>query len=131
MLLDQLRDMLTGRFAGVVDGQDVPDLRLGADGRVAVAYPFSATPTPHVVRLPAGVTAYAMCAIDGLGIASMLGAPVEIRSSDPVTGAAIAVRVPASGDDAEWDPDSTVVLAGIWPAGAMISGRPWTSAAGR
>jgi hypothetical protein len=106
----------------VVPGAEVPDvlvllhdqdfIRLGADGRIEIAYPFSAKPTPHVVRLPGDVEAYAMCAIDALGIAPMLGAPVQIRSSDPATGAVITVRVPATGSGTVWDPDTAVVVYG-------------------
>lgn len=50
------------------------------DGRVDIAYPFSANPTPFVVRLPGATERYACCAMDALGIAPMLGQPVEIRS---------------------------------------------------
>lgn len=50
-------------------------------GRVDIAYPFSASPTPFVVDLGRGRGArYACCAIDALGLAPMLGQPVEIRS---------------------------------------------------
>jgi hypothetical protein len=80
-------------------------LRLGSDGQIVAAYPFSAVPTPHVVLLKNGVTTYAMCAIDALGIAPMLGEVVSIRSADPLTGAAVTIGAEA------WDPASAVVLA--------------------
>jgi hypothetical protein len=49
-------------------------------GQVDMAYPFSASPTPWVVRLPSGQELYACCAVDALGIAPMIGQSIEIRS---------------------------------------------------
>ena len=59
---------------------DDDDLIRIRDGHVDIAYPFSASPTAFVVRLPDGRERYACCAIDALGIAPMVGQPVEIRS---------------------------------------------------
>ncbi len=59
---------------------DDDDLIRIRDGHVDIAYPFSASPTAFVVRLPDGRGRYACCAIDALGIAPMVGQPVEIRS---------------------------------------------------
>ena len=59
---------------------DEEDLIQVTDEHVVVAYPFSAIPTPFVVRLAAGPERYACCAIDALGIAPMLGQPVHVRS---------------------------------------------------
>jgi Alkylmercury lyase len=46
-----------------------------------LAYPFSASPTPFLVRLPDGRERHVCCAIDALGIAPMVGQAVEIRPS--------------------------------------------------
>jgi hypothetical protein len=62
---------------GALDDADLVRVR---DGYVDIAYPFSASPTPFVVRLPGGRERYACCAMDALGIAPMLGQPVQIRS---------------------------------------------------
>ncbi len=59
---------------------DEDDLIRIRDGHVDVAYPFSASPTPFVVRLPDRKERYACCATDALGIAPMVGQRVEIRS---------------------------------------------------
>ena len=59
---------------------DKNDLIRIRDGYIDVAYPFSASPTPFVVRLPDGKERYACCAMDALGIAPMVGQRVEIRS---------------------------------------------------
>jgi hypothetical protein len=59
---------------------DVDDLIRVRDQQVDIAYPFSASPTPFVVRLPGGKERYACCAMDALGIAPMVGQRVEIRS---------------------------------------------------
>ena len=61
-------------------GLDDDDLIRIADGHVDLAYPFSAAPTPFVVRLRDGRDRSVCCAIDALGIAPMVGQPVEIRS---------------------------------------------------
>lgn len=49
-------------------------------GQIDIAYPFSAAPTPFVVRLADGRERYACCATDALGIAPMIGQRVDIRT---------------------------------------------------
>jgi hypothetical protein len=65
-------------------------IRLDSDGQMPVAYPFSSTRTRHRVRIgdrvERQVEVYAMCAIDALGIAAMLGRDIVISSVDPSTG---------------------------------------------
>jgi hypothetical protein len=78
--------------------------------QITAAYPFSATATPHAVRINGGVTAYSMCAIDALGISEMLSASVQIKSTDPSTGEPISVAVDGSGT--AWEPDTAVVFVG-------------------
>jgi hypothetical protein len=85
-------------------------LTLDEHGLIAAAYPFSAQPTGISVTLPTGVTAASMCAIDALGIASMLGSDTVIDAADPVSGE--AVRVTFTGGAAKWQPESTVVFYG-------------------
>ena len=70
-------------------GLDDDDLIRIADGHVDLAYPFSASPTPFVVRLPDGTERFVCCAIDALGIAPMVGQRVEIRSHCHHCGAAL------------------------------------------
>jgi hypothetical protein len=69
---DDLRGALTQ-----LDDDDVIRIR---DGRVDIAYPFSASPTAFVVRFPDGRQRYACCATDALGMAPMVGQRIEIRS---------------------------------------------------
>ena len=85
-------------------------LYLDQGGRITAAYPFSATATPHKVQITGGASAYAMCAIDALGMARMLGTSVLIRSADPSTGEPITVTVDESKTG--WHPDTTVVFVG-------------------
>lgn len=80
-------------------------------GEISVAYPFSGPPTAHCVRIDGGAELYAMCAIDALGMAAMLGQPIAIISVDPIDGTAIHVRV-LPGGEATWQPVEAVVLAG-------------------
>jgi hypothetical protein len=86
-------------------------LTLGADGTIRAAYPFSATQTPHRVRIAGGAEAWSMCAIDALGIPAMLGRDVVITSADPVTGEPVTVT---AGPDRTtvWEPCGTVVFVG-------------------
>ncbi|MGH3546890.1 MAG: organomercurial lyase [Pseudonocardiaceae bacterium] len=55
-----------------------------------MAYPFSAAPTRHRVRLATGVDTYAMCVIDALGIPPdrrRVTRPARLRpASHPTTG---------------------------------------------
>src|SRR5260370_6495362 len=59
---------------------DEEDLIQVREGRVDVAYPFSAFPTPFVIELAGGRERFACCAIDALGVAPMLGQRVHIRA---------------------------------------------------
>jgi hypothetical protein len=83
----------------------------GSDGEITVAYPFSGLPTAHRVRFPGGHEVHAMCAIDALGIAPMFEQTIEIRSRDPLTGAAFHAKVAPDGT-AIWEPETAVVVAG-------------------
>ncbi|MGH7304081.1 MAG: organomercurial lyase [Candidatus Rokuibacteriota bacterium] len=49
-------------------------------GKIDVAYPFTASPTPFVVRLRDRRERFACCAVDALGIAPMIGQSIEIAS---------------------------------------------------
>jgi Alkylmercury lyase len=83
----------------------------GADGAIAVAYPFSGRPTAHRVRFPDGHEVDSMCAIDALGIAPMFGQQIEIESRDPMSGDEIRARVTPDAAT-EWWPEPAVVVAG-------------------
>lgn len=79
-------------------------------GRIRAAYPFSALPTAHRVRLAGGVEVSAMCAIDALGIPDMLGTDAVITSADPVTGETITIT--STGGQTTWQPPTAVVYVG-------------------
>lgn len=85
-------------------------LCLDQAGRITAAYPFSATATAHKVQIAGGGGAYAMCAIDALGIAAMLGTTVLISSADPLTAEPITVTV--DGGRSDWRPATAVVFVG-------------------
>jgi Alkylmercury lyase len=103
------------------DGHDLPVLlvelherdvvRLDEHGRIRAAYPFSAVPTRHRAAIAGGPTVHAMCAIDALGVAAMLGAAAAITSTDPGSGESIRVSVRPDGQTA-WEPDTAVVVDG-------------------
>ncbi|GAA3367514.1 hypothetical protein GCM10020367_66750 [Streptomyces sannanensis] len=79
-------------------------------GRIRAAYPFSAAPTAHRVRIDGGTEAWAMCAIDALGIPAMIGRDVVISSADPVTGEPVIVST--TGRKTVWEPAGVVVFLG-------------------
>ncbi len=81
-------------------------------GRITAAYPFSALPTAHRVQIAGGASAYAMCAIDALGIAPMVDSTAVIQSADPSAGQPITVTVTVDGSNSEWHPRTAVVFAG-------------------
>ena len=82
-----------------------------ATGAILVAYPFSGTPRGHRVLIDGSYSVEAMCAIDALGIAPMLGLPIEITSRDPHTDREVWVRLDP-GEGAWWEPETAVVLDG-------------------
>jgi Alkylmercury lyase len=85
-------------------------IAFGADGQIRAAYPFSPVPTPIQVTWAGGPAAYAMCAIDALGVSAMLGRPVTITAAEPGTGRIVTVH--ADRGQARWDPSDAVVFAG-------------------
>ncbi|WP_199547706.1 alkylmercury lyase family protein [Streptomyces sp. N35] len=87
-------------------------LTLDDAGAIRAAYPFSAVPTPHRVRID-GVAAWSMCAIDALGIPAMLGRDVTISSTDPVNGESVTVS--SRSGVLTWEPPGAVVFAGAQP----------------
>jgi hypothetical protein len=98
---------------------DLDAVRLGADRDVAAAYPFSAVPTRHRVRIGDRVQVYAMCAIDALGMSAMLGEDTRIDSVDVTTGHPVTVTMTAgtTGGLTRWDPAGAVVFVGADAAG--------------
>ena len=80
---------------------DEEDLIRIRDGHVDIAYPFSASPTAFVVHLPDGQERYACCATDALGIAPMVGQPVEIRARCHHCGAPLGFSVSPEGPGPE------------------------------
>ena len=85
-------------------------LYLDHAGQITAAYPFSALPTPHRVRISGGAVVFAMCAIDALGMSAMVGMPVVIESADPSSSEPVTVHV--DGAISSWDPGTTVVYVG-------------------
>jgi hypothetical protein len=76
---------------------DKEDLIQLAEGRVEIAYPFSAAPTPFIARFTDGAERYACCAIDALGIAPMLAEPIHILSQCHHCQAHLALEVRPHG----------------------------------
>ncbi|ABL81704.1 MULTISPECIES: alkylmercury lyase family protein [unclassified Nocardioides] len=94
-------------------------IRLDPDGGIAVAYPFSSSPTRHRVRIADRVEVHAMCAIDALGISAMLGQNTRIDSFDVTSGEPITVTMTTG--DATWEPNQVVVFVGATAGGGPSS----------
>lgn len=90
-------------------------IRLGTDGQVSVAYPFSARPTRHRVRINNQVDVHAMCAIDALGVAPMLERDTRIESTDTTSGQPVTVT--STAGHTSWDPPEAVVFLGAAAGG--------------
>jgi hypothetical protein len=97
-----------GRVRAELTGADLLAFTLG--GEIRAAYPYSPVPTEIQVSWAGGPPAYAMCAIDALGMSAMLGRPVTISAAEPGTGRRITVVV--DGNRARWTPATAVVFSG-------------------
>jgi alkylmercury lyase-like protein len=102
------RDTPAAAIRQALAALDHDDLLRVRDGQIDVAYPFSASPTPFVIRLPDGTERYACCATDALGIAPMIGQRVEIRSRCHYSHAPMALSASPAGPG----PDAAGVM--LW-----------------
>lgn len=84
-------------------------LALDAGERVTCLYPFSATPTSHIVLIE-GARRFAMCAIDALGIPAMLDRELDLEACCAVCKTPIVLRV-RPGAIASAAPSSAMVVA--------------------
>ena len=87
-------------------------IHVDENGEVVVAYPFSGRQTAHKVRFESRHEAYAMCAIDALGIAPMFNQAIEIASIDPLSGEAVRAKLTPEGEGT-WEPNSAAIVAGV------------------
>jgi hypothetical protein len=83
-------------------------LALNGNGQVACLYPFSTTPTSHVIVIN-GQQRSAMCSIDALGIPAMLGQELDIAGRCAVCDRAITLRVGPGTTVAATPPEAMVV----------------------
>jgi hypothetical protein len=95
---------------GQLVGADLVETEPNRRERLLGAYPFSAIARGHTVQIEGGPTVQAYCAVDALGISSMLGREVIVTSRDPHTGEPIRVVVTES--QTIWQPDTTVMVLG-------------------
>lgn len=93
---------------------------IGTDNGPISAYPFSGTPTAHKVYLETGSTVYALCAIDALGMASMLDQPVNISSSCRQCGSDLEISVDPAGEVTK-APTGVLVWLTLADGGACIA----------
>jgi hypothetical protein len=102
--VDHVISALPGATTAALGTLDEEDLIRIRSGVIDIAYPFSAAPTPYVVRFRRGRERYACCATDALGIAPMTGERIDIitechHCGEPMTISATpeSVRPAAEG----------------------------------
>jgi hypothetical protein len=76
---------------------DADDILVIHEGRITLAYPFSAAPMGFAVVLGDGRPRETCCAVDALGIAAMLDERIHIRSSCHHCGEPLDVDVAPDG----------------------------------
>ena len=76
---------------------DADDLIRVQGDAIDLAYPFSASPTSFTLRLTGGRERFAVCAVDALGVAPMLGEPVCITTECHHCGAPLTLPVMPEG----------------------------------
>lgn len=84
-------------------------LSLDESGQVSCLYPFSPTPTSHVVIIDEQPR-YAMCSIDALGIPAMLGQELGIEGQCAVCNAPITLQI-APGKVVSATPPEALIVA--------------------
>jgi hypothetical protein len=107
-LADRLGTMEEAIHSGLVALVGADYLALDASGDVSCLYPFSTTPTSHVIVIN-GQQRYAMCAIDALGIPAMLGQELDIGGGCAVCNRPITLRVGPGTIVAATPPEAMVV----------------------
>lgn len=104
--LETTEDAIRSELATLADADY---LALDATGHVSCPYPFSVTPTSHVIVIN-GQPRSAMCSIDALGIPAMLGQELDIAGRCAVCDRPITLRV-GPGTIVAATPPETMVVA--------------------
>ncbi len=102
-------DLDPGAVAGALETLDAAGAIYMADGAVTAAYPLSAVPTPHRVRLDR-TAVYACCAIDALAVPAMRSRAGTVESRCAYCDAEIAVQV-KDGRVIESRPEHAIVFS--------------------
>jgi hypothetical protein len=84
----------TGQAVAELDRADLVAVR---DDAIVLAYPFASAPTGFVTRFADGAERHACCAIDALGIATMLRAPITVRAACHHCGEPLTIPVEPDG----------------------------------
>jgi len=83
-------------------------VRDGDQGIIAAAYPLSVKPTRHRVTLGSGQAAYALCAVDALGVSPLFGVSAAIEARCPHCEQVIRLEV-QNGEVLRRDPSGAVL----------------------
>jgi hypothetical protein len=108
-LADRLETTEDAIRSGLTELAIADYIALDEGGQVSCLYPFSTTPTSHVIVIN-GQQRYAMCSIDALGIPAMLGQELDIAGRCAVCDRSIRLRV-APGAVVSAEPATAMVVA--------------------
>lgn len=111
---------VTGRLSGSSDqigkhlvSLKARDLIVQRDGMIEVAYPFTSWRTPHLVEAKSVINR-AVCAIDALGVAAMLGTRTQVRSKCHLCHVDITLSITMEPDPVvDARPKSVTIWAGV------------------
>ncbi len=99
-------DVVAERLVALADGDY---LAFDETERLTCLYPLSTVPTPHVVIMD-GKRRHAMCPIDALGMAAMLGQVIGVEGTCARCGRRLRLEV-RPGQLVQFDPPDMVVVA--------------------
>jgi hypothetical protein len=108
-LADRLETTEDAIRSGLTELAIADYIALDEGGQVSCLYPFSTTPTSHVIVIN-GQPRYAMCSIDALGIPAMLGQELDFAAGCALCDRPIRLRV-APGAVVSADPATAMVVA--------------------
>ena len=98
-----ITDLTSEAVGEVLVALDSEDLIQVVGDEVVIAYPFSTARTPFRIRLADGRERYACCAIDALGVAPMVGEPVQIHAECHHCGVPLVFSAGPDGPGPETD----------------------------
>ncbi|TET54084.1 MAG: hypothetical protein E3J54_02850 [Actinobacteria bacterium] len=105
---------ITTKHLQTLDEKDIIKFK---EGKIKSAYPFATKPTRHEVKIANQNRTFALCAIDALGIPSMMRKDVLVTSSCPYCERSITIEF--KGEKITTKPNNSIV----WQPTKKIEGK--------